>query len=293
MSDESELVLVDQIDPGVPPEETKWKVVRTCCWKDIALVMPSDRLFCEHWEINLFMPVFVCIIVAFCYLCFLLSTLPALESAGHKYTAFTEVSISLGLFLWSYMAAMCMDPGYLPYNWAVSQRTKYTWQEQLSGLAIRSDQMEYAETHKPPFASFSHQAGRFVIRGDHICGWVSNWIGKRNHKQFTLMTFWGSILCISLIAWQFMRDGRKNGRDGAFWCDLTAMCTEAIFACVLIHEFCCVIWDIYKNRTQIQKWQGTHGPNIGCFRSFKQIFGSNNILLWCCPTPAFGDVLSV
>lgn len=273
-----------------PPEATKWKTLRVCCGKHISLVMPSDRLFCEHWEMNLFMPIFVFVIVGFCFLSFMFSTLPSLESLSLQRAACIQVLVSLVLFMWSYVAAMCMDPGFLPYDWAVTRKTKYSWQDQLDGLAIRHDQFEYAERNKPPFASFSHQAGRFVIRGDHICGWVSNWIGKRNHKQFMLMTLWGTVLAASLIGWQLMRGRREHGRDSAFWCDLVALCIEAIFTCVLFYEFVRIFINLCKNRTQIQEWQGVPGEYTGFCNSFKQVCG-NNVFMWLCPTPAFGDDL--
>jgi len=81
-----------------------------------------------------------------------------------------------------------MDTGFCQCNRARTRRFRCGWQDQFAGLAIRRDQFGFAERHKPPFACLSRSAGRYAIHGDHVCAWAGNWIGKRNHRQFALMT---------------------------------------------------------------------------------------------------------
>ena len=271
------------------PEETKWKEYCMCCGRHVALVMPSDRLFCEHWEMSLCMPIFVHLLVLYCFILFILGTWRFLPTA-YRVVSMIEVLASLGLFMWSYLGAMCMDPGFLPYTWVKTGRYKYTWQEQLDGLAIRPDQIEFAKNHKPPFASFSTSAGRFVMRADHVCDWVANWIGKRNHKQFILMMVWGSVFSGSLFAWRFWRTGDfMKDHFGLFWFDIFASIIEILFALVLPLVFIGVMYDLLMNTTQIQRWNGVYGEDLGCCGSCREVFGQGSPCMWIVPTPAFGE----
>lgn len=272
------------------PEATKWKDVCVCCGKRVLLVMPSDRLFCEHWEISLCMPIFVHLIVIYCLIMYIFATLFYLPSSFHQFVSLIDVAVTLILFMWSYLGAMCMDPGFLPYTWATTRRYRYTWEEQLDGLAIRPDQIEYAQKHRPEFASFSTSAGRFVMRADHVCDWVANWIGKRNHKQFILMMVWGSLFSVSLFAWRFLRTvNLLDSRPALFWMDLIASLFELIFAMALPATLVGVMWDLLMNRTQLQRWRGVQGESLGCCDSCREVFGNGSVFAWIIPTPAFGE----
>jgi hypothetical protein len=280
---ESSIAIPDEI---TCPEVTKWKIRCVCCGMPIALVMPSDRLFLFHWEIQLGPPIFVLLLVFYCYFCFLLRTFFALPSTFLKITAFFEVTACLSIFLWSYFAAMCMDPGFLPYNWIATQRTLYSWEEQLDGLAIRPDQIEFAQSHKPPFASFSRQSGRFVIRADHICGWIANWVGKRNYKQFGLLIFWGLLLAASLFLWRFftLRRAQLGGLS-----DMMALTIEGIFGVIFLVMGSSVLADLCQNQTQLERWGGAQAEGRQCSQGFREVCGRKPLWSWCVPTPAFGE----
>jgi hypothetical protein len=195
--------------------------------------------------------------------------------------AFLESTFCIILFLWSYFAAMCMDPGFLPYTWVTTQKTQYTWQEQLSGLAIHSDQIQFAKSHKPPFASFSKQSGRFVIRADHICIWIANWVGQRNHKQFTLLLVWGLASALSLHGWCLLADPPKT--FSRFF--VAMICLTFAFS---FFTFLVILgWDMCHNQTQIERWDG-RGEGRNGVRGCRAVFGRDPLYMWCIPTPAFG-----
>ena len=286
--DEEGIVALDDLKNC--PEATKWKEQCRCCGKPVLLVMPVDRLFCEHWEMDLCMPIFVQMIVVFGLSMYVFATLLYLPSTVSKIVSSLEVLSTFSLFLWSYFAAMCMDPGFLPYTWVLTKRYQYTWQEQLEGMAIRPDQTEFAQKHKPPFASFSHYSGRYVMRADHVCYWIANWIGKRNHKQFILVALWGTLFSLSLIAWRFFRtENLMKTHKALFCCDMIAALVELIFVIMLPIVFAESLWDLAMNQTQIEKWRGVSGEALGCCDSFREVCGKDSFCLWLFPTPAFGE----
>jgi hypothetical protein len=240
--------------------------------------MPSDRLFLFHWETDFCTPVFVVALILYCYFFFLLRAFSPLAAPLLKAAALCEVTACLAVFLWSYFAAMCMDPGFLPYSWVATQRTRYAWEEQLDGLAIRPDQVEFAQAHKPPFASFSRQSGRFVMRADHICGWVANWVGKRNHKQFGWL-----LSALSLIAWRLL------GRPWGGVSDFVALAIEGCFGVVFFVAGVEVLSDLCHNRTQLQRWGGERGEAFRCSQGLREVCGRKPLWCWCVPTPAFDE----
>lgn len=89
------------------------------------------------------------------------------------------------------------DPGFLPWNWSVLKKKKYTFNELRDGIAIYKEQAKYAKTHEyPPRAWFSSAFGYFILRGDHSCFWVGQWIGLKNHKWFLNSLISGTIYMI-------------------------------------------------------------------------------------------------
>jgi hypothetical protein len=290
--DEEELLqlpsrLPDHIDC---PEETKWKITSQCCGCPIALIPSSDRIFCRHWEVDLVPPIVVSLCTLFCYAAFLFGTWRFLAGRGLRAAALIETTAAVFLFAWSYFAAVCMDPGFLPYSWVATQRLRYSWEEQLSGLAIRPDQIEFGNSHKPSFASFSTQAGRYVIRADHICGWIANWVGKRNHKQFMLIAFWGMVSIASLLSWSAMKNAEGAQRFPASQvCVALATVFEVVFAFLMIVALGTGCANMCNNQTQIQRWKHEDGEGRGCLADWKEVFGSGSSLLWPLPTPAFGE----
>ena len=282
-------------DGGERPSTTQWTLITTFFHKKIKImkINKTSRFYCNYWEQSFFMPTFVCIMVFYALFCFLFFTLPMLEVRKAIF-AFFEVFLSLGLFLWSYFGAMCMDPGYLPFNWVYSQKCKYTAEELLSGTAITKEQKQFGKAHKLRFAPFSSSAGKYVIRGDHICGWVTNWIGKRNHKQFILMNLYGSIYSISLFVWRFfMKNFPRNHQELAIILTLFSAGLEMMFTFTLFITFLENIYSLASNETQISRYKGETAPSISCCESMEQVCGKGNCIDWMIPKPAFGDIIAL
>lgn len=289
------------------------------------------RTFWGFLELDLCGPIFALFLITISHLSFFFTVLTFVKTTEKKTFYFFMIFMMfflLFMFLWSFFGSACSDPGFLPFDWESHQNftshhqhqnnfffnvPKVGWRSQLSGLAIHQDQIEYAKKHCPSFASFSRSAGRFVIRADHICGWTGNWVGKRNHKQFILMTFWGSLMVFNLFFWQFkyarMKVVEEDGSNRfrflfslgpiGFFVQLCALLFEPIFFVLLFAEFVQSLINIIRNTTKIKNWKMSQQKNdgtksnieYGCLKSMKEICGNSSIFCWIFPFFAFGNDL--
>ena len=270
------------------PEETKWKYIWPCCRNHVARILPTTQVYCGYWMISPCMPINVCCFVLYALCVHFIIVFPRLSKVS-LICSTIEISIFVILFFISYFSTACSDPGYLPYDWVKTKKTKYTWTELLEGTAIRDDQFEFAKNHKCPFASFSNSVGRHVIRADHICGWVTNWIGKRNHKQFILMLLYGSIMSISLFAWQWSMNEFPFNNIVFMILLLVADALEVVFGVMLVWTFLFNINNLFSNETKISQYKNESTNKYGPIDSMRQICGNGSIFCWLCPIPAFND----
>ncbi|OHS98041.1 DHHC zinc finger domain containing protein [Tritrichomonas foetus] len=282
-------------------EKTSWKIKHSCCCCGpyIELSVPNKkrkRHFLRHWEFKPGMPIFVILVILYTTITHFVCIFPLQYFIAQIISPFIIVFFLI-LFLSSYFGAVCMDPGFLPYNWIETKRFKYSWEEQLSGLAVTDSQFAFATStpNRPPQCSFSHSAGRYVMRADHICGWVANWIGKRNHKQFMLMNLYGGFFSSSLVAGFFCVEGGPLKIDSKYLLPtLPAFCIELSFALTLFSMFATTLVDLKRNRAKIQKMRESAGEQttkISMRQSMEEVCGSGSCCSWCIPTPAFDDTL--
>lgn len=256
----------------------------------------SRRLYFRHWEVQMRFPTMVFILLVSGILVYLICIHPYFLSSKWKILCLLNILFSLAMFLWSYLAAVCMDPGFLPYDWFATQRTKYSWEEQLEGLATTSEQFEFAMSHPRPLGScFSSRSGRFVLRPDHICGWIANWVGKRNHKQFILMMIYGSLFASSL-AWPrlLIRLPNVQHSDPLEFLRELAIVIECIFTVGLLSGFASQIINLRYNSTKLDRLkkrkQTFKNPETTKFYTgFHEVCGNGSKCFWLLPTPAFDD----
>lgn len=279
------------------PEQTTWEVVCNCCFRPFVRVQTDPpRFFWGHTELDSWMPVIVTALILYPFLIYVFVILPAYDSQKLQIIALVEVSIALVLFLWSYMYAAFSDPGYLPFDWIRDKKMKYSWQEQMTGLGVRQDQIDFAKSHRPSFASFSKSAGRFVIRADHICGWIANWVGKRNHKQFILMTFWGSFYCLSLFIWDMFGVTSIAKSMLKMVVVMSVFGLECMFGMMMMFAFVSTMKDLRQNVTKIQKWKNERNMDANEYsfeEAMREVFGKGSFWCWCVPVPAFGEDLGI
>lgn len=269
---------------------SNWRYEGCCCCQKKMVIDELNRSYCMYWEIAPFMPILAMFLIFFAFSSYIFITFPRLQ-LHLKIISGTEVTVILFLFVWSYFAAMLFDPGYLPFNWIETQRAKYKPEEIVEGTITNELQYNFAKENMPPSCSLSKTTGRFIIRADHICGWITNWIGKRNHKQFILMNFYGAIYSMSLFFWRFMmNDVPDQSKEPiiVFWM-IGSGAIELIYTLVLFWSFALNMIDLLDNATTITRHKQIQMPQLSTVDAMREICGGDNYLLWCCPTAAFGD----
>ena len=276
------------------PNLTKWDVVRSCgcCGPLVKIEGPKGtHYFLRHWKCNPGAPIGVTIMVLLC-LAIHCGVVCPLSPVYLVIPSVVVIVFFAAMFMWSYFGAVCMDPGFLPFNWIETRRFWYSWEEQLSGLAATEEQVLWARQpeHRPPGCSFSATSGRYVMRADHICGWIANWVGKRNHKQFMLMNFWGALYAFALFGFMF-------GQNIEFWdiplpglvLELLAGIIELTFGFVMAGMGIGALVDIAKRRTKLQRMRHEKGDSkkVTCEQSMREVCGDGSKCGWFWPTPAF------
>ena len=277
------------------PGPTVW---RRLCGRCARIEEPEhsvNNYYLGYWQCTPYMPIFVMCLVTYCYVSFLVLVVPRVPYTVLKVVCVVETTVTLVLFLWSYFGAVCLDPGYLPFTWLETRKSKYSWEELMSGTAARSDQFNFVkDAPRPPGCSFSHQSGRYVIRADHICGWIANWVGKRNHKQFILLVFWGGIFAISMFCWRWApRTSLKSESETKYVMELANTVIYAMFGIILPLAALSFTYEVASHKTRIQKYKGTEVTRVSTKMAMRAVCGDGNMCCWICPTPAFPDDIPI
>jgi hypothetical protein len=275
---------IEPVDVPAPPEWGR------CCCRCAEFLDSPDHYFCCYWKVSPCMPVFIAILLIYCYTMFIVCHFLHFTSSVVRLVSLVESTLVCFLFACSYYSAMCSDPGFLPFNWHDTRRTKYTWLELMAGTGIFEPHIAYVNAvPRPPGCSFSKSYGRYVIRADHICGWITNWVGKRNHKQFLLMTFWRSLTAISLFVWMFFPMDEFEWWSTLGILDMFGAVIELVFGFILVLAFRGFCSEALTTQTRVQRFKGEDRGDVTTTQGMKQICGDGTVACWICPISAFGD----
>lgn len=259
--------------------------------------IPSIRkYYINSWEVQLCMPIVVLFIIFSSYFFFLFGEYPHCPKLNPLIVII--VTIFLGLFVASYILVILEGPGYLPFYYPYRNPNKKTGQKDyLSGIVTTDEQRIYLKNQpEVPRTIYSRDCRRIVIRPDHLCGWTTVFIGKRNHKLFFLFTMWGSLYIFTFIACSVMTIINISIDDehillligcmlyGIFGLSFGLMTT--IFLCNMLCE-------VSKNMTAFE--DNKRGENIwkkkNCCDNWEEICGpKDEWFLWPWPVPAFKDI---
>jgi len=182
------------------PEFSEWKEVCNCCGNHMVYFPSIDSYFCNQWEFSFKFPGMVIALIIFAFGAGVWSAFNSMNASTRN----TFLIIGVVIFIiwgFAYFEAMCSSPGFLPWYWAVERREKYSFEEQMGGVITNDEQYEFAfENDKPERGSLSKQARRIVLRADHICKWISNWVGLKNYRYFFIQLIWFCIMFIYFFA---------------------------------------------------------------------------------------------
>jgi hypothetical protein len=247
----------------------------------------------NHWEVHLTYPIAVLFVIHSSYAEFLFFICPYTTFVGWK--LFTYLTITNVLFSYSYIAAILVGPGYLP--WWYPERAP---SDHLSGLVSTAEQRVIAKSAQyPTRTGFFKSARRAVIRPDHLCAWLACFVGKRNHKLFFLFNFWGVAYisvylgCCVATLWELLSDFSGEG--------LRLIAVNAVYTMLAISFLLLTgsfllqsVKQIHQNRTQFEMMKGispTQFRTTPWWKNWEQVFGGiHQWYMWLLPVQAFPGI---
>ena len=267
--------------------EIEWENKSNCCCR-IAYFPAGRFTVCGHWRRRMREPLLVSISFCIIHGIFVFDTFDKFPSLVWQICGLAIPSFFFLCLCFAYFATICKGPGYAPFNWAQSRKTKYTWLEMMQNMAIYQQQVNYAkQSERPPRSSFSIDARRYVLRADHFCLWAQTWIGVKNHRHFLLMGWYCFAYMLANIGfryWWYIYSVKSFKWWTLFgWATIAALLASGFFA---IYHFCVSVKNVVRNVTAVEAYnkRRIQAMNHGCLGNCEEICGTRKCLL-CWPLP--------
>ena len=269
--------------------EVRWNNKSNCCCR-MAQFPEGPFWICGHWRMRLATPIFVILAFLISHGMFVFDTYNLYKNLVWQIVGLTVPSVILFCCAFAYIAALCKGPGYVPYNWHITKKEKYTWKEMMDNMVIYTQQAEYArQAPRPPRSSFSIDARRFVLRADHYCDWIQSWVGVKNHRQFLLMlwyTFMYMLANLGFRYWWYL-DVINNFKWWKVfgWLTVVFVLYAGFYS---LYHFSIAVHHVIKNVTAVEMYNKRYhsSMNKGCLNNCAEICGTKKCLL-CWPIPCF------
>lgn len=281
-------VVDGEIVIAYPGESEYYKACGFDCCGFYKFKKLKHALFCNTWECK-FLP-FVYIV---CFICDLIFSSISLLLYRERPQAYILFAFYIFFFInWavSFFRAMCQLPGILPFNYKVNKKENYTFDEVMKGTSVTPHQDNYAHYNEvPERATYARSERRIVLRADHYCGWVGNFIGLKNTRFFIQQLFWGT-LCVfvyyGIMIWSIV-DYAKNGKKVPGIDIFNYVCSfpSLLPGGMIVFMFGQHIVLLSFNRTTLETFKGkglrNNKYNIGCIPNWSSICGPvSEILCW-------------
>ena len=284
--------------PGISLYENK-----KCCFIDMIYYPKIKKYFWGEWEFQPIIPIIVLIIICGTYYL-------SFKTLIENYTILTILSLIFYTFLFfiviiSYLKIIIIGPGYLPFYYSKIQEIELPFSIDLvlqkkechpSGIFTNNEQYQWAHTIKRPNRCvLSQSANRIVVRPDHVCGWTTVWIGKKNYKFFMLFTTYSFLYSLGflLIAYRYVFYGTNNKYSkftiiisvlGFF--SISFLFLNLIFSCSSFINAC-------NNETSLEQWNDINSKyDFGFIKNMEDVCGSynDNFKYWFCPISPWNDL---
>lgn len=281
------------------PDFTKFEKKCDCCGCKITYIPAIEKYYLNQWECNFTKPSIIVFLLLLGYIFSLWSPWYTMKRFGNYAPILLDVIGILIFIIWSlsYFMSMFRSPGYLPWFWAVEKRESYTYEEHMAGIITNQDQFNFAtENIRPERATLSKQARRIVLRADHICPWISNWVGLKNYRYFFMQLLWFlvSFIFFFIVVGFEIYDLAKNGwstnvpRIGLIIIFIPVMLFFIFFMVVFVRHCRYLI----TNNTTINELKCeredvyTNPYDIGCCENISQTIAPKEFCLcWFFPVP--------
>lgn len=248
-----------------------------------------------HWIIRWFRPLLLFVLFVYEVTVGALDCVKYVPDRGWRAAFLVLISIADLCVLISYVATIARGPGYLSYNYNRVDGTEDSWESRMANFVTYQEQLDFAkQNEKPPRASFSISARRYVLRADHYCLWTESWIGLRNLRYFTLVMSWAfisGVLWILAHFWWF-----KNNllhfevRHLLTYVGLIVVIVMIVFSTYYLFKS---LVNLKNNVTFIEKWKNsaTNFKKDNCLDNFAEVCGSKKYCpLWIFPCIPFEPV---
>ena len=270
--------------PEIPPVSEWAPMFGT---KSIWRTIEDGRILFGYTDLNIYPSIFVVITVI--YATYVYATCLSKNIADNLKLFFDIIiygTASYGLL--TFTIARFKNPGFLPFNWALTKKKKFTINEMHEGVATTELQMRWAKAHESPNRSWlSGGDGYFVLRGDHYCPWVGNFIGIKNHRYFIM-----GLVSLSIFAstmWYLAIVNIINGTMKIHILGKIALIAGGAFLTLLVlSQAYTQIYQITFNTTTTERLKGNsmkYYKGDKC-EGWVDICGPKSWMpLWCCPFP--------
>ena len=238
-----------------------------------------------------FFPYYCCLIISFLQYSFFWAVAINFFSPNDthkKNVIFYSFTILYILTLICFIKVHLTSPGILPWNWESTKQRFYTKDELRSGIAINHDQKEWGKTHDWPARSFfSGDFGAIILRAEHFCPWVDQWIGLKNLKFFIQFLFYSSILYIEFlyVLYNVYKNSEKNNISFYVFF-IFSLCSSLFFFYGSFNNFWICMYRVLRNYTLVEAlfYYDLNFYNRGIKKNFEEVFGSIYLFpLWFLP----------
>ena len=278
------------------PKFSEWEQKCDCCGCKLAYFPEIDKYFCNQWECNWKQP---SIVLAVVIISFVFGMWAIIDIFSGLSRILFLVFLSLFFIFWiiSFFCAMCRSPGYLPWYWAVQKGTQYTYEEQMDGVITTDAQYNFAYNFsKPERGTLTRKGRRIILRADHICPWISNWVGLKNYRYFFTKLMWTVVMFIiwfvllGFVIANIVKEGWKTNvtNIAMLICAVPVILFFIFFMIVFIRH----IRYLCTNMTTLQelKMEREHDEenpyDLGCWNNCSETMGPKACcFLWFIPIP--------
>lgn len=291
--EEEESAIEDNIEfPG----PSQWYNVCSCCGVQLGKLTEKKGYYINHWHVKFFPIILIIFLVIASSLTYVFMFRPKLIFSPFY---FDIIMITFEfMFFSSYLVTIFEDPGFLPFYYPIEIENPNSYgKDYLSGIVSTFEQAKYVKS-KPKMnrTHFFKSVGRYVVRPDHYCFWVQQFIAKRNMKTFILFNIYGTLLCLynfilALNHTVILVLIKMNVFEALFL--MGYMVSAGLLLVLTINFMLKGIRNTTRNTTHFEKIHPDKRQYTGnsCCENWEDVFGSRKkFLLWPLPIPPYHNV---